>query len=188
MEAEGGGACGRAGPSYVACHTHVARRRLGSARLVSACRRSGSACVRLQLKEERVREAELEKRFFGYAKGWWKEYLAIRPVRQTMRSTGALVRIIRTLIRIIRTLSALFVPSSALFVPVSAFFVPFIHIVSSHPSHAAAPGGPPARPGCTPLTRRDALSPYTGSLPCQAPTRQLGPCCLTGRRTALSHP
>ena len=38
-----------------------------------------------QLKEERVREAELEKRFFGYAKGWWKEYLGIRPVMPRAR-------------------------------------------------------------------------------------------------------
>jgi hypothetical protein len=46
VEAEGGGACGRAGPSHVVCHTHVARRRLGSARLVSACHRSIGRAVR----------------------------------------------------------------------------------------------------------------------------------------------
>jgi centrosomal protein CEP76 len=32
-----------------------------------------------QLRDERVREADVERRFFGYAKTWWKEFLNIRP-------------------------------------------------------------------------------------------------------------
>jgi hypothetical protein len=83
--------------------------------------RAGSACVRLQLKEERVREAELEKRFFGYAKGWWKEYLAIRPVRQCG------VRV---------PLSAIFVPSSALFVPCPHYSYPHPQYSYPHPHYS----------------------------------------------------
>jgi len=37
------------------------------------------AVIKSHLKRERDAEAEADRRFFGVAKQWWKDYLAIRP-------------------------------------------------------------------------------------------------------------